>query len=82
MKTSVRDGYVLTEIQDTGSGIAEKDLPFIFDPFFTTKTTGTGLGLSITRRIIEEHKGRIEVRSKVGEGTTLKVYLPFGKEER
>ena len=82
MKTSVRDGYVLTEIQDTGSGIAEKDLSFIFDPFFTTKTTGTGLGLSITRRIIEEHKGRIEVRSKVGEGTTLKVYLPFGKEER
>jgi PAS domain S-box-containing protein len=82
LTTSVRNGYVLTEIHDNGPGIAEKDMPFIFDPFFTTRATGTGLGLSITRRIIEEHKGRIEVKSKPGEGTTLKVYLPIGKEEQ
>lgn len=74
-KTYSSDGYVVVEISDTGKGIAEKDLPFIFDPFYTTKPTGTGLGLAITRRIIEEHKGRIEVKSKLEEGTTVKVYL-------
>ncbi|GAB4414736.1 MAG: hypothetical protein OHK0032_10860 [Thermodesulfovibrionales bacterium] len=76
MKTYVWDRYVVAEISDTGPGIAEKDMPFIFDPFYTTKATGTGLGLAITRRIIEEHKGRIEVKSKLGEGTTMKVFLP------
>ena len=75
------NGYVVVEVTDTGHGISEKDMPFIFDPFYTTKPTGTGLGLAITRRIIEEHKGRVEVKSKPGEGTTIRVYLPKGKEE-
>ncbi|MCL4477309.1 MAG: PAS domain S-box protein [Nitrospirae bacterium] len=82
IKTYPRDGNVVVELSDTGAGIAEKDLPFIFDPFYTTKPAGTGLGLAITRRIIEEHKGRIEVKSKPGEGTTIKVFLSVGKEER
>jgi signal transduction histidine kinase len=75
------NGHIVVEIQDTGKGISEKDLPFIFDPFYTTKPTGTGLGLAITRRIIEEHKGRIEVKTKIEEGTTIKVFLSSGKEE-
>ncbi len=75
------NGYAVIEISDTGTGISEKDLPFIFDPFYTTKTSGTGLGLAITRRIVEEHNGRIEVKSKVGEGTTFKIFLPSGKED-
>lgn len=75
------NGYMVVEIHDTGRGISEKDLPFIFDPFYTTKPTGTGLGLAITRRIIEEHKGKIEVKTKIEEGTTIKVFLPGGKEE-
>jgi len=75
------NGYMVVEIQDTGKGISEKDLPFIFDPFYTTKPAGTGLGLAITRRIIEEHKGRIEVKTKIEEGTTIKVFLSSGKEE-
>lgn len=75
VKTYRSNGDAIVEISDTGKGIAEKDLPFIFDPFYTTKTSGTGLGLAITRRIIEEHKGRIEVRSKPEEGTTIKVYF-------
>jgi signal transduction histidine kinase len=75
------DGHMVVEIQDTGKGISEKDLPFIFDPFYTTKPTGTGLGLAITRRIIEEHKGRIEVKTKIEEGTTIKVFLSSGKEK-
>lgn len=74
------NGHAVIEISDTGSGINEKDLPFIFDPFYTTKPSGTGLGLAITRRIIEEHRGRIEVRSKPGEGTLVRVQLPKGKE--
>ncbi len=82
VKTYPSNGYVVVEISDTGKGISEKDLSFIFDPFYTTKPTGTGLGLAITRRIIEEHKGRIEVKSKMGEGTTMKVFLFVGKEER
>jgi PAS domain S-box-containing protein len=80
-KTYPVNGYVAAEIIDTGLGIAEKDLPFIFDPFYTTKPTGTGLGLAITRRIIEEHKGRIEVKSRPGEGTTIKVLLPSKRKE-
>jgi PAS domain S-box-containing protein len=65
------------QIQDTGPGITDADIPYIFDPFFTTKKTGTGLGLAITHRIIEEHKGSIEVESKSGEGTTFSVSLPL-----
>lgn len=81
VKTYGSNGYAVIEVTDTGTGIAEKDLPFIFDPFYTTKTAGTGLGLAITRRIVEEHNGRIEVKSKLGEGTTFKIFLPAGKEE-
>lgn len=81
-RTYVRNEEVVVEIGDSGSGIEEKDLPFIFDPFYTTKAAGTGLGLAITRRIIEEHKGRIEVKSKLGEGTTMRVFLAIGKEEK
>ncbi len=82
VKTYKTNGYAVIEITDTGTGIDEKDLPFIFDPFYTTKTSGTGLGLAITRRIVEEHNGRIEVKSRLGEGTTFKIFLPTGKEEK
>lgn len=80
IRTYAGNGYVITEVSDMGCGIDEKEMPFIFDPFYTTKPAGTGLGLAITRRIIEEHKGRIEVKSRPGEGTTVKVFLPREKE--
>ncbi len=76
--TSTKDGFVCIEISDTGVGIPDDILPRIFEPFFTTKKEkGTGLGLPISYRIIEGHGGKIEVRSKVQEGTTFRVYLPF-----
>jgi two-component system sensor histidine kinase AtoS len=48
----------------------------IFDPYFTTRGSGTGLGLAITRRIVEAHGGRIEVQSRLGEGTTVRLMIP------
>ncbi|MEK7274598.1 MAG: ATP-binding protein, partial [Candidatus Desantisbacteria bacterium] len=74
---SEREGeFVKISVSDTGKGVAEEDLKRIFDPFFTTKGKGTGLGLAICQRIVEAHDGRIEVTSKMGEGTMFVVRLP------
>jgi len=71
-------GDALIRVSDTGKGIGEETLPRIFDAFFTTKPVGvgTGLGLSICHKIVSALGGRIEVESKVGEGTTFSVVLP------
>jgi two-component system NtrC family sensor kinase len=71
---------VYVDISDNGEGISEKNLKNIFDPYFTTKkkSGGTGLGLPVTYNIVREHGGHIEVKSKVGEGTSFKVYVPKG----
>ena len=65
-------------IQDTGIGIPPENLHRIFDPFFTTKPEGegTGLGLSVSYGIITHHRGRIDVESVVGQGTTFTILLP------
>ncbi len=75
-----RQGWLLT-IEDTGLGISEEDLPHIFDRFFRSIKTasyqeGSGLGLAIAAWIIDRHKGRVTVHSKVGLGTTFNVWLP------
>lgn len=72
---------VFVEITDTGSGIPPEGLKSLFDPFFTTKMKGTGMGLPITLRIIEDHKGSIKVKSKVGKGTTFLITLPQRMED-
>jgi len=64
-------------ISDTGQGIPADRLSRIFDPFFTTKEKGMGLGMAITHRIIEDHKGNIDVQSEEGLGTTFTVHLPL-----
>ena len=76
------DQHVEISIQDTGGGIPEDVIPKIFDPFFTTKDVGkgTGLGLSISHEIIEQHQGKIEVKSQIGEGTTFIITLPVSQE--
>jgi signal transduction histidine kinase len=63
-------------ISDTGQGIPPDRLSRIFDPFYTTKDKGLGLGMAITHRIIEDHKGSIDVQSQVGLGTTFTIHLP------
>ncbi|HYQ48309.1 MAG TPA: ATP-binding protein [Thermodesulfovibrionales bacterium] len=65
-------------VSDTGRGIPQEQLQRIFDPFFTTKDHGTGLGLAIVYSIIEKHRGKIEVQSEQGKGTTFLISLPGG----
>jgi two-component system NtrC family sensor kinase len=75
------DDTVILEIIDNGSGIAAEDIPHIFEPFFSTKqnVSGIGLGLSIVHGIVQNHKGKITVKSDPGFGTTLSVSLPLIK---
>jgi two-component system sensor histidine kinase PilS (NtrC family) len=63
-------------VRDTGIGIAREDLEHIFEPFFSRKTGGTGLGLATTARIVEDHKGTIDVLSQPSKGTTFTIRLP------
>ncbi|SEN49143.1 cell wall metabolism sensor histidine kinase WalK [Paenibacillus sp. OV219] len=78
---SVHDGYEI-KISDTGSGIAEENLPFLFDRFYRVdpsrgrESGGTGLGLSIVKKIVQLHDGSIEVTSQLGHGTVFVVKLP------
>ncbi|MCB1318281.1 MAG: Cache 3/Cache 2 fusion domain-containing protein, partial [Leptospiraceae bacterium] len=74
------EGWVRLRFADSGSGISPENLEKIFEPFFTTKARGTGLGLAITRTIVEQHGGRIEIASQVGQGTQVTVHLPIRRE--
>jgi two-component system NtrC family sensor kinase len=69
---------VRIEVEDDGEGVPAENLPRLFEPFFTTRPPGkgTGLGLAIAHRILEQHQGRIEVRSVPGTGTTFVLSLP------
>ncbi len=76
-KASLAPGnYVRVTVVDPGVGIAPEHLASIFDPYFTTKETGNGLGLAVCYSIIRNHQGQIFVRSTVGQGTVIDVYLP------
>jgi two-component system sensor histidine kinase PilS (NtrC family) len=76
--SQVRQGerYAVMTVADSGKGIDPKVTSKIFNPFFTTKEGGTGLGLAISQRIVQIHKGFIEVRSTPGVGTVFSVFLP------
>jgi signal transduction histidine kinase len=71
-----RDDKVVVEIADNGPGIPEENIKKIFVPFFTTKKEGTGMGLAITQRVIADHGGSIDIKSKPGEGTTFFLIFP------
>ena len=68
--------YVEISVEDNGIGISENYLSKIFDPYFTTKEKGSGLGLATSYSIIKNHGGLIDVKSKLGSGTTFVVYIP------
>jgi signal transduction histidine kinase len=73
------NGQIEIVFTDTGTGILPEALQQIFEPYYSTKETGIGLGLPLTKKIIEEHGGRIEVASEVGIGTMFTVTLPRRK---
>jgi len=73
---------VVVSVRDSGPGIPASIRDNVMQPFFSTKQEGTGLGLSIARRIVEEHGGRLEVRSEEGRGSTFVIALPVMEDER
>ncbi|MHC4133732.1 MAG: sensor histidine kinase [Planctomycetota bacterium] len=77
------DGGAELRVRDEGKGISPEHLEKIFEPFFTTKPRGqgTGLGLAICRRIVEEHRGTVEIESEPGSGTEVHVYLPAAERD-
>ncbi len=70
-------GIALT-VSDTGRGIPPETLREVGQPFFTTRAEGTGLGLATARRFMEQHRGTLELQSEVGQGTTVRIWLPLG----
>ena len=72
---------VAVEIVDNGEGMTEDQLHRCFEPFLTTREHGCGLGLSLSRRIVEQHGGRLEIASVQGKGTTVVVSLPLAEED-
>jgi signal transduction histidine kinase len=75
------DETVRLEITDTGTGIAEEEAKKILEPFYTTKAQGLGLGMPYAKKIIDQHGGTITLNSRIGEGTTISITLPAGKQE-
>lgn len=80
VKTKLDNDYIEVEFSDSGCGIPKENLKKLFDPFFSTKARGVGLGLAVTHGIIERNNCKIEVESKVSEGTTFVVKLPVEKQ--
>lgn len=81
VSTSLDGEYVNLCFSDDGAGIPSENLERIFEPFFTTRAKGTGLGLAITKQIVEQHHGKIEIESEVGQGTTVTIRLSVVQEE-
>ncbi len=77
MQDRLEGDQIRLDVIDTGSGIPADRLPKIFKPFHTTKPGGTGLGLPITRKVIEAHRGTIDVQSEVDRGTQFTIRLPL-----
>lgn len=75
--SEVKDSDCKIHMKDTGCGISPDHLTCIFDPFFRTKPDGVGIDLLVLKRIMESHGGRVEVRSKQGEGTTFSLAFPL-----
>jgi len=78
--TDEREGSLLLEITDGGRGIGAARMERLFEPFFTTKSRGLGLGLPYAKKVIDEHRGAIEIQSAEGHGTRVEIRLPA--EER
>lgn len=80
IRAAARGGEVVTEVEDSGPGIAPEIAARLFEPFVTHgKQNGTGLGLSICKKIVESHGGKISARSEPGKGATFVFTLPLSR---
>jgi len=77
VRTEMAGDMVRIDVEDSGPGIPKETLEKIFAPFFTTKARGTGLGLAVVKKIVDRHKGRVEVTSVIGKGTCFKLFIPL-----
>jgi signal transduction histidine kinase len=76
--TERSNGHVKIEFKDSGSGMPEEVRARIFEPFMTYgKKHGTGLGMAIVKKVIDDHRGKIEIESEMGKGTTIRILLPL-----
>ncbi|MBL7783071.1 MAG: response regulator [Saprospiraceae bacterium] len=87
IQTSVPNPALIIEVNDTGKGISERAMPFIFDRFHqgdqdSNLLDGVGLGLALVKELVDHLDGTIQVKSKVGEGTTFRILLPLQAESR
>ena len=80
IRTKKIDSRFCLSVEDTGIGVPEDKVTRIFDPFFTTKSNGLGLGLALTKRVIEEHRGKVDFKSTEGKGSTATIFLNLEKE--
>jgi len=82
VETGQNTEEVWVSVADTGGGIPPDQVNMIFEPFYTTKKKGTGLGLMIVQRIVQQHGGHIELESRVGQGTTFRIWLPRREKQQ
>ena len=81
IETHVKEKVLYVSVKDDGVGISEENIDRIFDTYYTTKENGAGLGLMIVYTIVREHGGRIEVKSRPGEGTEFNIIFPLRREK-
>jgi len=88
VRTRLKDGRWILDVEDTGLGISKDELPFLFERFFRTKDRkkkkyikGTGLGMAIVKEIVDAHKGKITVDSEAGKGTRIHIAIPMHGED-
>jgi PAS domain S-box-containing protein len=82
VSTKAEGGEVRIAVADSGEGMSEERMAKIFEPYFTTRENGSGLGLTLVFKIVKEHRGEIQVSSKVGEGSTFTIQLPVPQKDR
>ena len=80
--TNGHAGIGIVRLRDNGCGIPDDRIAKIFNPFYTSKPNGTGLGLGIAKKVLDAHRGTIEVSSRAGEGTEFRVSIPLAESPR
>jgi len=84
IRTWTENGYLAVEVADRGQGIAPEELPHVFEKFYRgrgVRTGGSGLGLAIVKRVVDDHRGTVEMSSVLGEGTAVRLVLPREVED-